>query len=1651
LAGALDLFSPAAQSWFHQAFGKPTDVQEQGWVEIAGGHHSLLCAPTGSGKTLAAFFWCLDRLQTDPPIRELERCRVLYVSPLKALAVDVDRNLRGPLAGLTVEASRMGLEPQAIRVGVRTGDTPSEDRRQMPRHPPDILITTPESLFLLLTSAARTILEPVRWVIVDEIHTMAGSKRGAHLAVSLERLCARTHAQPQRIGLSATQRPLEEVARYLGGRDRDVHIVDAGYRKTLDLSIELPAPEDLNELGPDSELRSGPAAALGAGAPAPAGRPVRHIGITTEIARGRPWAAATDQPNGGSATQGPESVTSSQDQSVSSASLWPAIYVRVLELIRAHRSTIVFVNSRRMAERLAAKLNELAGEELVRAHHGSIAREQRIIIEDLLKAGKLPALIATSSLELGIDMGAVDLVVQVGSPTSVSRGIQRVGRAGHSVGDPSTGTLFPTHRGDLLESAAVVERMLAGDIETTRVPHNPLDVLAQQVVAMCALDQWHISELRTLITNAYPFVDLGDRAFNATLDMLDGRYPSQEFSELRPRIVWDRMEGTVRGRQGAQRLAVTSGGTIPDRGLYTVNLLDDGKRVGELDEEMVYELRPGETFVLGATTWKAVEITQSQVLVVPAPGEPGKITFWHGDALGRPVEVGRAVGELTRELLNSSDDAAISRLESRAQCDPRSAQTLLAYVKDQQDATGAAPDDKTIVVERFRDQLGDWRVCVLTPFGARVHAPWVLAAQARLQERLGLEIQSICSDDGFALRLIDAESAPAAEELLIDPEDVREAVTAQLHGSALFASRFRENAARALLLPKLRPGSRTPLWLQRQKSADLLKVAARYPDFPILAETYRECLSDVFDLEALAGLMRRIRAREVRVVEVETAIPSPFSSSLVFDYIAQYMYDGDQPLAERRAQALTLDKELLNELLGDDDLRELLDPEVIGQTERELQCLDPDRWPRSPDEAHDLFRRVGDLSTVEAAARGVGEQWLAQLAAENRVIKIRAGGEERCIAAADAGMYRDALGVTLPLGLPEAFAQAVPNALDQLLTWWAQTHVPFVPSEPAGRWNLPAAIVTAGLAPQIARGDLIVGHFRRVGDEQEFCSADVLRIIRRRSLAALRHEIEPVEPVVLARFQPGWQGVGFQARGLDRLADVIAQLQGYPIPVSVLERDVLASRMSGYSPQLLDQLVGSGEVVWVGQGPLGLTDGRVSLYLRRDVRKLAAAPAAPFRPADRTIAEANVAGHPQNARIHEASASAQPHDAAGEHVAGHPQDVRNNESSASAQPRDAAGEHVAGHPQNARTREDSAGAQPHDAAEEHVAGHPQNARNYEASASAQPRDAAGEHVAGHPQNARIHEASASAQPHGRELHDRIRRRLGQGACFFADLLAAADWRDGEEVLDALWDLIWAGEVTNDMFAPLRFIGPSRRTSRRGMSRLGPPRSQGRWSLVADMLQPASSPTERLHGQCEQLLQRYGILTREHALAEGVAGGFVGIYPVLRSMEESGRIRRGYFVEGLGGAQFALAGAVDRLRTHRNDEAEIVLLAATDPASAYGVTVPWPEMGPPGTPRVGRPARAAGAYVVLDGGELRLFLERGGRSVLTHGEIEPGHVEQLAAVGARRGKLEIRTVDGIPVNETKLRSLLMGAGFALTHRGLVLYTERTHVGVSLRAG
>jgi ATP-dependent Lhr-like helicase len=1502
-------FGVATREWFTAAFAAPTAAQAGAWQAIGAGRNALVVAPTGSGKTLAAFLWSLDRLAHEPmPEDARRRCRVLYVSPLKALAVDVERNLRAPLTGIRQASGRLGIPPPDITVGMRTGDTPADERRLFARTPPDILITTPESLYLLLTSAARDSLRGVETVIVDEVHAVAATKRGAHLALSLERLDALLGKPAQRIGLSATVRPIDETARFLGGA-HDVAIVQPPSTKTIEVSVEVPV-EDMTRLDE-----------------------VPDVGL--------------DDPDGNRHTP----------------SIWPAVEERVLDLIQAHRSTIVFTNSRRGAERLCARINELALERLgeslptparlpaeimaqagqaggappvvARAHHGSVSREERKQIEEALKSGALPAVVATSSLELGIDMGAVDLVVQIEAPPSVAAGLQRVGRAGHQVGAVSRGVVFPKHRGDLVSCAVVADRMSSGAIEELRYPRNPLDVLAQQIVAMVSLDAWQVDELAALVRRAAPFAELPDSALHAVLDMLSGRYPSTAFAELRPRLVWDRATDELTGRPGAQRLAVTSGGTIPDRGMFGVFLAgaERAARVGELDEEMVYESRVGDVFLLGSTSWRIEDITPDRVLVSPAPGAPARMPFWKGDALGRPIELGRAIGAQLRSLTRAGD-AAFEKLRD-AGLDEWAANNLLAYLREQRESTRHLPDDRTILVERFRDELGDWRMTVHCVLGARVNAPWALAIARRLSERYGVDGQVMPSDDGIVVRLPDtAEEPPGADLVAFDPEEIAQLVEESVGTSALFASRFRECAARSLLLPRRDPRRRQPLWQQRQRSAQLLDVAREFADFPVTLEAARECLQDVFDVPGLTGLMREVAGRKVRLVEVETPRPSPFARSLLFGYVGAFLYEGDAPLAERRAAALALDSTLLGELLGRVDLRELLDPTVVAETEAQLQWLTERRQPRDAEDTAELLRLLGDLSPTELAVRGVEESWPLSLEATRRAIRVRIAGEERWIGIDDAGRYRDALGVALPVGIPEAYLEPVADPLGDLVARYARTHGPFAAATCAARFGLGVFVVEQALKRLSATGRVGSGEFTPGGAGTEWCDSEVLRMLRRRSLAALRREIEPVPPRVLATFLPRWHQIGGNARGLDALAAALEQLQGIAVPASAWERLVLPTRVADYAPPQLDELCAGGDVLWAGSGSIGSNDGWVTL---------AWADSAPLLlpPPDDEIALT-------------------------------------------------------------------------------------------------------------------------------PLHQRILDTLGDGqALFFRSLSDRLGATNDTELSAAVWDLVWAGHLTNDTLAPLRALlggsgahrakaAPARSRYRRPgrptlPARGGPPNMAGRWSRLPDR---DLDPTRRAAALADLLLERHGVVTRGAVMAEGVTGGFAAVYPVLGALEERGAARRGYFVEGLGAAQFAVPGAVDRLRALADpDEAPrrtttAVVLASTDPANPYGAALPWPDRvidtgdGEATTKAGHRPGRKAGALVVLVGGDLVLYVERGGRTLLSFTDdpetlIAAGRALADAVRSGALGVMSVERADGEAVHGTALSEALTTAGFRPTPRGLRL--------------
>ena len=1488
-------FAPATRDWFTGTFAAPTAAQSQAWTAIADGEHTLVIAPTGSGKTLAAFLWAIDQAREAPT----PGTRVLYISPLKALAIDVERNLRTPLAGISRIAERDGANAPTITVGVRSGDTTPAQRRELVRTPPHILITTPESLFLMLTSAARETLTDVQTVIIDEVHAVAGTKRGAHLALSLERLDALLTKPAQRIGLSATVRPPEEVARFLTG-GRPAVIVAPPAAKTFDLAVQVPVPDMAN---------------------------------------------------------------------LENNTIWPDVEARIVDLIDAHTSTIVFANSRRVAERLTARINEihaqrngvelptapaqmLAGNQiqgaetlLARAHHGSVSKEERAAVENELKSGRLKAVVATSSLELGIDMGAVDLVIQVEAPPSVASGLQRVGRAGHQVGEISRGVLLPKHRTDLIGCAVSVQRMIAGAIETMAVPANPLDILAQHTVAACASGPLLVEEWFDTVRRSAPFATLPRSAFEATLDLLSGKYPSTDFAELRPRLVYDRDTATLTARPGAQRLAVTSGGAIPDRGMFAVYLVGEKpSRVGELDEEMVYESRPGDVIALGATSWRITEITHDRVLVVPAPGVPARLPFWRGDAVGRPAALGEAIGRFTGELA-ALDRPAFEKRCAEVGFDAFAVDNLLRLLSDQRDATTVVPSDTTLVVERFRDELGDWRVILHSPYGLRVHGPLALAVARRLSQRYGIDEKPTASDDGIVVRLPDTgEEPPGAEIFVFDPAEIEPLITAEVGGSALFASRFRECAARALLLPRRQPGKRAPLWLQRQRAAQLLDVARKYPDFPIVLETVRECLQDVYDVPMLTELMSRIAQRRVRLIDVETPTPSPFAASMLFGYVGAFMYEGDSPLAERRAAALSLDTALLAELLGRVELRDLLDPDVVATTDQQLQHLAVERRARDAEAVADLLRLLGPLTEDEIGHRATTPDvggWLAELRATKRALTVSYAEKTWWVAVEDIGRLRDAVGVAVPVGVPADFTESVADPLGELLGRFARTRAPFTTGQAASRFGLGLRVAADALGRLAHDSRLVRGEFTDTADGtgEQWCDAEVLRILRRRSLAALRAQVEPVSTAAYARFLPAWQQIGSSAGsgGVDGLAAVIEQLAGVPVPASAVESLIFGPRIRGYQPTMLDELLATGEIVWSGAGSISGSDGWV-VFHTADTAPLTLAAPTELDLSDAHLAILDVLGRPGESR---------------------------------------------------------------------------------------------------------------------------------GAFFFRQF--AESGRD-DTFTPALWDLVWGGWLSGDTFAPVRALltGGRKPGTRRSaaaahrhrraprLSRYSVAHAQtrqvdstvaGRWSAL-----PAHEPasTLRAHFTAELLMNRYGVLTKAAVANEKVPGGFAMLYKVLTTLEEAGRCQRGYFVESLGGAQFAVAATVDRLRgyadpvdaDHRAYDA--VVLAAADPANPYGAALGWPVSA-----GGHRPGRKAGALVALVDGELVWFSERGGRSLLN---FSPDRDAQRAAADAlaelvRSGRLSgllVERLDGMPILEATTEGAprdtveaLLDAGFARTPKGLRL--------------
>ncbi len=1580
---SLDSFTASTHAWFLKVFGSPTAVQNAAWTEIRKGGCVLMIAPTGSGKTLAAFLLAIDRFFVDGEIapsatsgKSYSKTRktatpktttkVLYISPIKALGADVQRNLRFPLDGISAERERRGNPAVQITVGMRTGDTPGAARAALVRRPSDILITTPESLYLMLTSNARETLREVTTVIIDEIHAVAGTKRGSHLALSLERLDRLLGRPAQRIGLSATVRPVDRVAGFLAGA-QPVTVVSPGSDRRLELRVVVPV-EDMSDIP---------------------------------------------------ATGGP-------DGSGQVGSIWPHVTAHVLDQVLSRRSTIVFVNSRGLAEKLTARLNELYAERyaeeppetvadtthyesssggtqgrsagiaplIARSHHGSVSKEQRAEIETALKSGDLRCVVATSSLELGIDMGLVDLVIQVGAPPSVASGLQRVGRAGHQVGGVSTGLIYPRSRRDLIDATVTAHCMLAGELEAISPPRNPLDVLAQQTVAAVAMDVIGVEDWYVAVRQSYPFRELSKKAFNATLEMLAGQYPSDAFAEFRPRLVWNRKQDTLTARPGAKQLAVISGGTIPDRGMYSV-MLPEGeekagaRRVGELDEEMVYESRVNDVITLGATSWRIQQITNDQVIVVPAPGRSARLPFWRGDGAGRPAELGRAIGRFLRNLdamiahrtVNATSDQLLDTELKTLGLDVSASTNMVRYVAEQREATGVLPTDKMLVIERCRDESGDWRVILHSPYGRRVHAAWALAIAGRIRDHFGVDPSVVASDDGIVARVPDMEGRlPGAELFLFDPDMLRSLLTNMVGGSALFASRFRECAARALLLPRRNPGKRSPLWQQRLRAAQLLQVAQEHRDFPILIETARECLQDVYDLEALHVLMSGLREGSVRLTEVTTDIPSPFASTILFGYVAEFMYAGDAPLAERRTSVLSLDTGLLDDLLGQVDFSEILDPAIVSRVEEELQHTLPDRHVSGAEGVVDLLRELGPLTLagivrrVEDVEAEAVPHYLLRLEEASRVIPVKIAGNGHWAIVEDAGKLRDALGVKIPDGIPSVFLRTSNDALRDLMARYARTHTPFTTGEIAACFGL-GAIVADGILEELHDRNLILkGNFgvekkleERIPDavaatpvaKHEWVSADVFRRLRLRSLRAAREATRPVPSSIYAQLVPerhylmGGEPVSAVPvigtgclEGTDGVIRVVEQMAGLPLPASVWEIHVLPVRVRDYTPMLLDSLLASGEIIWAGHEAIGNDDGLVSLHLRE--------------------------------------------------------------------------------------------------------------------------------VAGQTLPATTAAASEELPP----LQARILRIMADGGAFFVrqlwDLIQPeAMWAlpNGEkvsasDVRSALWKLVWRGSITGNTFAPLRMLtgfrkprGERTTTARRRYAGIWAPSSRlrhsgsaphrnsgqddvtmpGRWFLLP---REPCTDTERGLALVERLLDRYGIATRAAAVAEQVSGGFPVLQPLLRGMEDAGHVLRGRFVEGLGAAQFADRGTIDHLRNLATTTPKPVVLALSvvDPACLYGTILPWPEH-PTGV----KPARRRGAIVILCEGRPVMYLPASGRTMLTYFDRDDPGCPSLVSVSShalaealRREKRPIftlETVDGETAGRSFMAVALGKVGFYSLPKGL----------------
>ncbi len=1488
-------FHPAVRAWFSANFGAPSPPQLLGWPVIRAGENVLILSATGTGKTLAAFLEVLSRLYSNGTGRGVQ---VIYISPLKALNNDIARNLTGPLRGIAATAGELGLTVPEIRVAVRTGDTPARERQAMVRKPPDILITTPESLFLLLSSPrAREILRPVHTIIIDEIHAMAGNKRGVHLSLSVERLAWLAGRPLQRIGLSATQRPLELIASYLGGEEdgapRPVRIVDARLAKEMLLQITM---------GPD-EL---------AGAP------------------------------GGT--------------------LWPAMHEKIYTLVQQHRSTLIFVNARAVAEKVTLGLNQLAGHTLARTHHGSLSRSVRESVETSLKKGELQALVCTSSLELGIDVGAVDLVIQVESPRSASSGLQRVGRSGHVLGAASRGIFLAKMEDDLLDMAWVGREMLQGEVEPTSIPANCLDVLAQQAVSMAGTDDWLVDDMWRLVRRSHCYRQLGREQLVAVLEMLSGRYPARDITELRPKLAWDRIADVLRALPGTRAAAVAGAGTIPDRAYYAVYLAEKNVRLGELDEEMVFESKPGDAFMLGNAVWRIISITNDRVLVEAAPGAVPKIPFWNGDRGGRSAATGRRVGQFWEELANlPASEAGIQWLQTNCALDEAAAAGLLSYIEAQKRHTGLVPSHRCLLLESYVDEGGDYRITLHSPFGFRVHTAWDIAVRHRLRELFGVDVSSLAADSGIMWRVPRGQEPPALELLVYLEGEAERRILAELPSSALFGAFFRMNSARSLVLGRSSPRKRLPLWLQRIKAGELLAVARQEREFPVALETFRECLHDVLDLPGLLAIQAELSAGHIQVEYRHTAMPSPFARSFLLEFTRNYLYNDDTPKAERKAQFLSLNRDLLQNLLGEEALRDLLDAEAIAAAQARRQHLTPGRLARTADELEEILLDLGDLTQEEAEERSQAPGLLAELLQAGRAAPFTFPGldELRYIAAEEAALYKAAFATAASADE----SATVEQARLALLRRFARTHGPFVRGDVAGRYGWAAAECDDLAQALVEEGILLAGAFQPGRTEPEWCHSDVLQEVHRRTLATLRQEVEAVPGAVYARFLAGWQGLQFAAdepagsplTGADGLANLLDQFSGLFLPTEVWERDVLPARLPGYDPAWLDILCARGEYLWVLQPGGNPQHGKLAFFRREDADLL------------------------WPLLMKEIGA-------------------------------------------------------------------------------------------------------AALSPLAMQVETALRQR---GAAFAHEL--AAGVADIAAVQSALWELALAGRATNDTFAPPRLGGkagaaaapalapPAPAGRRSGGWRSSPRlrqelrqrataagRMTGRWSLLP-MPAPAgaegatsapagsgydmSSAESAYRRLAEILLCRWGVVARDMLAAEGLSSLWGSVYRALRLMEMAGQARGGYFVDGLGGSQFALPEAVDRLRAERDaaPAASPLLLSSCDPAAVCGPLLPA-EL-PAGVGYVRSPLN----YVVLVAGVPALYIAGFGRTLWRPAGLSdeawstaarmlpalldiPGHQRPRRSVA-------VQSIDGVPAPQSPAAAELRSVGFSPAGNSLVLWPSQ----------